>query len=95
MGTWDLLSCTIENVKHYTPGVTSIKSAGVASYGFCASIIDSVVRVNGIQKLHECMPDGDRRAQIGSFAGSLPRMLLFMGLTKDTNSSLTRDVGTA
>ncbi|KAG9159558.1 hypothetical protein Leryth_013550 [Lithospermum erythrorhizon] len=65
MGMWDLLSCTTETVKRYTPGVTSIKSAGVASYGFCASIIDSVVRV---KKLHECIPDGDRRAQIGSFA---------------------------
>ncbi|KAG9159566.1 hypothetical protein Leryth_013551 [Lithospermum erythrorhizon] len=53
MGMWDLLSCTTETVKR------------VASYGFCASIIDSVVRV---KKLHECIPDGDRRAQIGSFA---------------------------
>ncbi|GAA0168626.1 hypothetical protein LIER_23300 [Lithospermum erythrorhizon] len=73
MGMWDLLSCTTETVKRYTPGVTSIKSAGVASYGFCASIIDSVVRVSGIQKLHECMPDGYRRAQIGSFAGKFAK----------------------
>lgn len=63
-----------DEVKVLVPDLSTVKRAGVAAYNRTSAAvtkIDQVVRVDGIQKLHQYLPDGETRAQIGLFATTL------------------------
>ncbi|KAK9269173.1 hypothetical protein L1049_000942 [Liquidambar formosana] len=71
MGVWDYIYSTTDTLKRNAPDLTAVKDACWSSFDYSRSavtMIDDVVRVNGIQKLNQCVRDDEVRSKIGLVA---------------------------
>ncbi|XP_075076808.1 uncharacterized protein LOC107773312 [Nicotiana tabacum] len=69
MGIWDFINSGKETLKGYTPD--PVKKVYNTTYYYSVVAvrkIDDVIRVNGIQKLDQYIPDDEGRAKIVSFS---------------------------
>ncbi|KAK9269446.1 hypothetical protein L1049_001220 [Liquidambar formosana] len=76
MGVWDYIYSTTDTLKRNSPDLTAVKGACWSSYDYSRSAvskIDDVVRVNGIQKLNQCVRDDEVRSKIGRVATNVAK----------------------
>ncbi|CAA2969602.1 Hypothetical predicted protein [Olea europaea subsp. europaea] len=70
MGIWDIINSSTEAVKRNAPDFALLHSCRTSfRYGSAAcSKIDNTVRVNGLQRLKQWLPDDEAKSKIGVFA---------------------------
>ncbi|KAK6132833.1 hypothetical protein DH2020_033432 [Rehmannia glutinosa] len=70
MGIWEFIGSTAETVKQNAPDTTPLKKACVNSYTYGSAAvtqIDQAVRINGLYKLGQWMPDDETKSKIGIY----------------------------
>ena len=73
MGFWNIIYSIRDRVQGITP---TVKRVGGTAYDYTSTAavkIDQVVRVDGIKKLPQYLPDSETRAQIGLFTTKLAK----------------------
>nr|XP_016440400.1 PREDICTED: uncharacterized protein LOC107766169 [Nicotiana tabacum] len=86
MGIWDFINSGKETVKGYTPDPVK-KVYNTTYYYSDAAVrkIDDIVRVNGIQKLGQYIPDDEGRAKIVSFSTKFVKNASFFAVKEAAN----------
>ncbi|KAK6154312.1 hypothetical protein DH2020_008560 [Rehmannia glutinosa] len=70
MGIWEFMGSTAETVKRNSPDTTPLKNACKYSYTYGSAAftqIDQAVRINGLYKLGQWMPDDETKSKIGIY----------------------------
>ncbi|CAA2973748.1 Hypothetical predicted protein [Olea europaea subsp. europaea] len=76
MGIWGFINSSTEAVKRNTPDFTPVKNACRTSFSYGSAActkIDNTVRVNGLQRLNQWLPDDEAKSKIGIFAGKFAK----------------------
>ncbi|CAI9762331.1 unnamed protein product [Fraxinus pennsylvanica] len=72
MGIWDIINSSTEAVKRNAPDLAPVKNA--------CTTIDNTVRVNGLQRLEQWLPDDEAKSKIGIFATKFAKNAGFFAL---------------
>ncbi|KAK6132835.1 hypothetical protein DH2020_033434 [Rehmannia glutinosa] len=70
MGIWEFMGSTAETVKRNAPDTTPLKNACKYSYTYGSAAftqIDQAVRINGLYKVGQWMPDDETKSKIGIY----------------------------
>ncbi|KAI3466202.1 hypothetical protein Pfo_022865 [Paulownia fortunei] len=70
MGIWEFIGSTAEAVKRNTPDATPVKNSCRNSYTYGSiafTKIDQAVRINGLYRLGQWMPDDETKSKIGMY----------------------------